>query len=129
MPRVKKMTPKTKSRLLYFSGLLISVLPVLLATLSYFPLWCKRGGEYALSGITLILLIIAALPLLRTIRARLRSPSAYTVWLIIFLLFYALSKIADEVVVIAFVGFISNLIGAFIFSLSRKIRGKGEKPS
>ena len=43
----------------------------------------------------------------------------------LFVLFFVLSKIADEMTVIAFVGFVSNLLGALLFKLSglKKVRG------
>jgi Co/Zn/Cd efflux system component len=50
------------------------------------------------------------------------SPAAYVMWLIAFLLFFSLEKIAHEMTVISFVGFLSNLCGAvlFKFAASRK---------
>ena len=41
-------------------------------------------------------------------------------WLIAFILFLSLSRIADEMTVISFVGLISNLIGSLIFKLARR---------
>jgi Co/Zn/Cd efflux system component len=41
----------------------------------------------------------------------------HTLWFISFLLFFSLSKIAEEMTVISFIGFTSNLIGAFFFKL------------
>ncbi len=39
-------------------------------------------------------------------------------WFLCFALFFSLSKIADEMTVISFVGFVSNLIGAGVFKLA-----------
>ena len=113
--------------LLYILGLIFSAVPPALATLSYFPLWTERGAGAVISGGALLLLIICALPLVRHVKNHLRSPSAYIVWLIIFLAFYSLSSIADEVTVIAFVGFIGNLMGAILFALARHVRRKYEE--
>ena len=103
-------------------GLFLCVIPVTVAILLYFPLWRARGGEVLLSGLTLLLLTLAALPLYKTIGILLRSPATYTVWLIAFILFLLLSKIADEMVVISFVGFIGNSAGAVFFKLAEEKR-------
>ena len=101
-------------------GLLVSVLPVSIAVISYFPVWRERGGAALLSAFALILIFIAAIPLFRIIGGALKSPASYTVWLILFVLFFLLSKIADEMVVISFIGFISNLVGAVFFRLGKR---------
>jgi hypothetical protein len=92
----------------------------MLAVLSYFPIWVAEGGESVLSGVTALLLILSALPLYRALKHLLRSPSAWVMWLICFLLFLLLSKIADEMTVISFVGLLSNLIAAVIFRAARR---------
>ena len=105
-------------------GLILSTLPPLFATLSYFPIWRTRGAGALISGLSLLLILLCAVPSVRAIKTALRSPSAPIVWFVVFVIFFALSKIADEVTVIAFVGFISNLIGAIFFSLARKRAGE-----
>jgi hypothetical protein len=58
-------------------------------------------------------------PIFRAIKRALASPSAPLLWLVIFLLFLSLSRIADDITVIAFVGFVSNLCGALFFRLAK----------
>ncbi len=101
-------------------GLLFSVLPPLICTVLYFPIWRERSAEVMLSGISLILLALSVLPAYRLFVKYMRSPSAYMIWFIIFVLFLLLSKIADDMTVISFVGFISNLMGAVFFKLSKR---------
>jgi hypothetical protein len=62
--------------------------------------------------------VLAIFPLIRLIKRLLRSDATYILWLILFLAFYSLSKIADEMTVISLVGFVSNSIGAIILKLS-----------
>ena len=100
-------------------GVLLCTVPVIVCILTYFPIWIAEGGEEMLSGIALFLIIIALLPLYKTVRRLLASPSGYMIWLILFILFFALSKIAEEMTVICFVGFVSNALGAVSFKLSR----------
>jgi len=118
----------TKRRTLYALGVLFSTVPVIAAVLSYFPLWRERGSGAVLSGFSLLLLALATVPLARVIKERLRSPSAHLMWFLIFIFFYFFSKIADELTVISFVGFIGNLIGALLFRLSRRKTEKEVRP-
>ena len=99
-------------------GLALCVIPVAVSILCYFPVWRAEGGEVLLSGIAVLLLSLAFLPLYKLLSHHLRSPAAYTVWLIAFLLFFALSRIADEMVVISFTGLVGNVLGAILFRLA-----------
>lgn len=101
-------------------GLFVCVAPAVCATLSYFPLWSSRGADTALSGLTLLILLLSALPLARAIKERLRSISAWVVWLMLFTVFFCLSRIADEMTVISFIGLISNVIGALILRYAER---------
>ena len=120
------MSRSTKSLFLFLSGLLISVLPVAVAVISYFPVWSNKGAAAVISGFSLLLLLIAAMPLFKAIKSLTASFAVWSVWLIIFILFAALGSIADEMKIISFVGFISNLIGTVFFKLSKKIKDKEE---
>lgn len=117
------MTREVKSRILRAVAHAVAVGSPLTATLSYFPLWHKMGGEHLLSGVALTFAIISFLPLLREIK-RHATPSAPVIWLALFLLFFGVSRIADEVCVITLVGFISSLVAALIFKLSERVGGK-----
>lgn len=110
----------TRKILLSALALAVSVLPPLAAIISYFPLWSERGGEAVLSGFTALLLLLAAAPVYKLLHRIFASPSVWLSWLLIFLLFLALSRVADEMVVVSFVGFISNAVGALLFKLARK---------
>lgn len=109
-----------KRILLRAGGLMLSILPPLAAILCYFPIWATEGGETVVSGFTALLIILAALPLYKALRKLLASPSVWSMWLIAFVVFLLLSKVAEEMVVICFVGFVSNLLGAALFRLARK---------
>lgn len=102
------------------------ILPVLFCVLKYFPVWVARGGETVFSAFTLVLIMIAAVPIFSFLKRILRSPSAYKIWLILFIIFFLMSNIADEMAVISLVGFVSNLIGAIFFRLSG-VRFRGER--
>ena len=107
-------------RLIFNSlGIIFSVIPVSVSIFSYFPLWVVREDASILSGISLILMLAALVPCFRYIKTAISSASAPVMWLVIFITFFLLSKIADEITVIAFVGFLGNLIGAVFFRLAR----------
>lgn len=110
--------------LLRAAGVLLCILPVTAAIISYFPLWGERGSDAALSGFSVLLLTIAALPLFRLIKHSISKISAHTVWFIIFVIFFIASRIAEEMTVISFVGFLGNLAGAALFKLSRRFVGE-----
>lgn len=106
-------------------GYLFSVALPLAATLSFFPLWREKGGAAVLAGGTLLLIALCALPLWRGLKALLRSPSVWGLWLLAFLAFFLLESIAGEMCVICFFGLIGNLIGSLCFRLGRKWGGAG----
>ena len=72
------------------------------------------------SGVTLILLFICALPLKRYISAFLKSPSAWVLWLSVYVILSLLSTVIDDVISISLVAFPSNLIGSLFFKIAKK---------
>jgi chromate transport protein ChrA len=106
--------------LLKLLGILTSTLPPLGCIISFFPLWQQRGGDHVISGLALLLIVVSFLPLYKIIKKKLESPSVHTVWLIIFIFFFLLSRIADEITVISFVGFLSNVLGALFFKIAER---------
>ncbi len=114
-----------RSILLKALGLVFCIAPVTACVLTYFPIWREAGKAEMLSGITVLLLAMALVPLFNAVKKILHSPSAYMLWLFSFLLFFMLSKIADEMTVISFVGFVGNLIGAILMKLGRKFENEG----
>ncbi len=83
------------------------------------------GGEAVISGATVLLLAIAFVPVFNLIKKALKSPSAYTLWLISFILFFLLSRIANEMTVISFVGLVGNIVGAIFLKLGGKANREG----
>ena len=100
-------------------GIFFSVIPVTVSIFSYFPLWIAREDASVLSGFTLVLLLLALVPCFKYLKVALQSASAPFLWFIIFITFMLLSRIADEITVISFVGFVGNVIGAIFFRIAR----------
>ena len=119
-----KMQNSKKGTFLQILGLILCIFPPVLATLEHFPIWAARGGEVMVSALTLILLFLCVIPLNRHIFTYLKSPSAWAVWLCVYIIFSLVSKIVDDVVAIALVAFPFNLLGAFCFRLAKRYKVK-----
>ena len=115
---------KSSRLILYLLGLVVCTVPVFCAALAYFPEWIERSDGSAISGFFLLVLILAATPIFKALRMIFHSPSAYVMWLVAFLLFFSLEKIAHEMTVISLVGFISNLGGAVLFRIAASGKDK-----
>jgi hypothetical protein len=116
--------PKTStfvSFCLHIAGFLLCILPPAICTLNYFPLWREVGYESCIAGGGALILALCAIPIYKLIMERLKSFSSYIMWLVLFLLFFGMSRIADQMTVICFVGFVSNVLGAICFFVAKKI--------
>ena len=100
--------------ILHIIGFLLCIIPPAICTVMYFPLWREAGVTSCIAGGGALLLVICAVPLYKLLRRALSSASAYMMWLIAFLIFFGLSRIATEMTVISLVGFLSNLAGAIL---------------
>ena len=106
---------------LHILGFLLCILPPAICTLNYFPIWREVGYDSCIAGGVALLLALCTIPLYKLIAERLKSFSSYLMWLVLFLLFFGMSRIADQMTVICFVGFLSNLMGAICFHIAKKI--------
>ena len=105
---MKQETKKSKYANIYLHilGYLICIIPPLGCTLSYFPVW-ERSEGFKLHALCVILIILAVFPAMRLVKRAISSDASYILWLLLFILFYSLSKIADQMTIISFIGFIS----------------------
>ncbi len=108
---------------LHILGFALCIMPPAVCTLLYFPFWKMVGYEYCIAGGTALLLALCAIPLYKMIKRGLSNFSSYLMWLVLFLLFFALSRIAEQMIVISFVGFIGNLLGAICFFVAGRVKG------
>lgn len=100
-------------------GVLLSVIPPAFAILEYFPLWLTRG-KTAISALSLLLLLLAAIPLFRIMKRRFKSPSPWVLWFLLWLFLRLFLPIAEALMTIAFISFPTCLLGAVCFYLARK---------
>jgi hypothetical protein len=120
------MKKSTLSKVVRWSAIGVDVACPLIATLSQFPIWINRSGEATVSGTFLLFALLSCIPFLKQIKAYIKSPSAWMIWAIPFVSFIALRNIIDEMIIICFVGLISNIAGTFIYKAGEKIGG-GDK--
>ena len=116
--------PRNKSNFvnltLHIFGFALCIVPPLVCTLSYFPLWKYAGYEHCIAGGSALLLVLCFFPLVKLVGRALGSYSTQLIWLLCFLLFFSLSKIADQMTVISLVGFIGNLLGSICFNIAKR---------
>ena len=107
--------------LLKFLAVCLSCVPPAVVTLSYFPLWREGGAAALVSGFTLVLLLFSFTPLFKLFKSFFKAPTARGLWLALFIIFFALSKIADEMVVISLAGYLGNLLASFIWRAAGRV--------
>jgi hypothetical protein len=106
--------------ILLILGFTLCVVPPAVCALSYFPLWKASGYASCIAGGGALLLTVCFAPIYKFVSRVMKSYSSYVMWLILFLVFFALSKIADQMTVISLVGFVSNLLGEVCLRIARR---------
>lgn len=118
-------SPKTNifvSLGLHLLGFCLCIAPPAVCTLYYFPLWREMGYQSCIAGGTALLLALCIIPIYKLIKRGLEGFSSYMMWLLLFLIFFGMSRIAEQMTVISFVGFIGNLLGSVCFYIAKRIR-------
>ena len=123
------MSAQIKSKICKACGLAIDISAPLIATISQFPIWIEKSASATVSGVFILLAFFSCIPLMKHIKNFMKSPSIPIVWLIVFIMLYALNSIIDQMIVVAFVGVISKTIGTFIYKIGDTIEGKDKSES
>lgn len=111
------MQKATKGKILKIFAIAIDVGAPLAATMSQFPVWVDRSAGATVSGLFVLFAFLSAIPFIKQIKAYFKSPSAWLMWLIIFVALIALREIIDEMLVICAIGALANLIGTGIYKI------------
>lgn len=121
----KKMKPETKktlSRVSNVSGMCLAVIPPVVAFIAQFPQELSpRTYDRAVSWFAVAILAICVLPFIKKIKEYVKSPDAYAIWCAVYVVFAAMQKIVDGIVVVAFVGMISNITAKGLFVLGNRL--------
>lgn len=115
----KTLNAITNPWILRAFGLLLCVVPPAWETIEYFPDWVQEGYQTTFSGIAVLLLAISILPLAKFVLQKIKSPSAWMVWVLIYVLLFSINQVMDEALVISKIGAISNVAGCALFYLAR----------
>lgn len=107
-----------KRKILKASAVGISVGAPFIATLTQFPLWIERSSEATVSGLVVLFAILSAIPLFKSLKNFFKTPSAPLLWGAVLCLLYALRAILDEMIIISFVGLVSNCAGWVMYKVA-----------
>ena len=119
------MTQKTKARILYISALALCILPPSLLSLHYFPLWIT-DRDASISLFSVFILCLCLLPFRRAIVAALRSPSAWQMWLILYLCLTLLDGISESLRPLSLFSCLCSIPAAVLFRLARRTARRAE---
>lgn len=100
-----------KAKLIKCGAVALDVGAPLIATFTQFPVWVERSAEATVSGLFLMFAILCSIPLFKSVSEKVKSPSILLLWCVMLAAFVSVRNIIDEMIVISFVGAVSNLVG------------------
>ena len=75
----------------------------------------------------MLLVFFSCIPALKYIKAFIKSPSVPIVWLVVFVMLTMLNNIIDQMIVVAFIGVISNTLGTILYKIGEKYTPRKEQ--
>lgn len=111
-----------KKALLKLLGFAFSVIPPLVATLDQLPLMSTAGKW---SVLAIVAIVLCCMPFIKHIKRILASPSAWLMWLLIFVFCIASRAIIDEFYTISLFGLLGSVVGAVLFKLAKEEKKDG----
>jgi hypothetical protein len=121
------MKNSTKGAIIKTVALGIDVGAPLAATFTQFPLWGEQSAEATMSWLCLVLLGLSVLPFLKQLKEYFKSPSAWVVWGIIFVLLLMLKNIIDQILIVSFAGLVANAVGAGVYNIGKTVAEKEDR--
>lgn len=122
------MTNKKKGKLIKATAVGVDVVPVAIAILCMFPIWVHRDSNSTISGLFCFMMVLACVPFYRQLRQLFKSPAAWLMWTIAFVILIVLKNIIDEMIPVCLVGLICNTIGEFIYKYGAIVEEREDKP-
>lgn len=113
-----------KSTLFKGGAIALDVGAPLIATFAQFPVWVERSAEATVSGMFLLFAILCSIPLFKSFKTLLKSPSSPVIWGLMLALLISLRSIVDEMIVVSFVGLVSNLVGLGLYKYGERLDKK-----
>ena len=75
----------------------------------------------------MLLIFFSLIPALKFVKAFIKSPSVPVVWLIIFVMLTILNSIIEQMIIVAFIGVISNTLGTILYKIGEKYTPRKEQ--
>lgn len=116
------MTNKQKGNILYYTGLVAAIAAPLITACVQLPIIKDTTNTSEISALFIICAFICAAPLYKHINITFKSPTNAVVWTVVFAMCWALDKIIHQVLLVAFVGMVANIICAFLCGIGNKLR-------
>ena len=116
------MTRTKQGTILYYVGIAVSVLAPLITAMTQFPVWTEKVPKSQLGSMFVFTALLSCIPFLKHIKMQLKTPSAVTVWALLFVMCYVMNKIIAQLYVIALVGMIANVVGAILCAVGNRLR-------
>lgn len=116
------MTRNKQGAILYYIGMAVSVLAPLITAMTQFPIWTEKVPKSQLGSMFVFTALLSCIPFLKHIKMQLKTPSAVTVWTLLFVICWAMNKIITQLYLIALVGMIANVVGAILCAVGNYLR-------
>lgn len=116
------MTNKQKGNILYYTGLVAAIAAPLITACVQLPIIKDTANTSEISALFIVCAFICAAPLYKHINITFKSPTNAVMWTVIFALAWSLDKIIHQIMLIAFVGMVANIICAFLCGIGNKLR-------
>ena len=116
------MKKATKGTIIYYTGLVISILAPLVAAATQFPVWTENVDSGQIGGMFVFVALLCMIPLFNHLKIALKSPSSCLLWTTIFECTWALSKIIQQLIIVSLVGMVANYVGALLCGIGNYLR-------
>lgn len=116
------MTNRQKGNILYYTGLILAIAAPLITACVQFPIIRESASTSEISALFIVCAFICAAPLYKHINITFKTPTNAVMWTVIFALAWSLDKIIHQIMLIAFVGMVANIICAFLCGIGNKLR-------
>ena len=112
-----KLSKRVKGKMIKGAAIALDIGAPLAATFAQFPAWVERSAGSTVSGTFVVFAILSSIPLFKFLKNILKSPSTPLIWGVALALLIGLRNIVDEMIIICFVGTLSNVAGTAIYKI------------
>jgi hypothetical protein len=118
---------KWKGILFNLLGLMCCLVPPVIVTSMYFPVWKDTVGiAGTLGGGAAVVAIVAYIVLSKYMKVKMQSPSPVLVFTVLYAMFYLMQRVITGLTVVAFWGMIGSAAGVIMFAVAKKYEVKNE---